>query len=86
MPNNDSFGRVQDPRAYKFGQCRFCWDENWAREHHFFFGDGRPAMIGPVCKHRLKAPKHIHPQFKANRLREIRRALSAGRRRFAWEE
>jgi hypothetical protein len=58
------FGPLQGGKP-KYGECVYCWDENWARDHHLFF-EPRQRMIGPVCGHRLHAPKHVikpHQQF-----------------------
>lgn len=50
----------------KHGECRYCWDENHSRDTAFHF-ESRQRMIGPVCGHRLRAPKRAWPQFKNNR-------------------
>ena len=36
----------------KFGECLYCWDENYTRDNGYSF-DSRYKMVGPVCKHRL---------------------------------
>lgn len=60
----DSFGPV-DCSESKFGECLYCKDENWARDNHINFGS-RFHMVGPICGHRLRAPKRTVPQFKLN--------------------
>lgn len=79
---SSSFGPVQTGQP-KFGECRYCWDENFDRDRHFFF-EARQHMIGPVCGHRLKHPKRADKPTRISRfrLRQIRKgALSYWERR-----
>ena len=65
-----SFGPINTSRP-RFGECRYCWDENWARRHHTYF-ESRNHMIGPVCKHRLLPAKNTCKQHQINRTRAER--------------
>ena len=69
-----SFGPINETHP-RFGECRYCWDENWARDHSFVF-ESRSRMIGPACGHRLHAPKHHSTQLQTNRFNEGQRRLT----------
>ncbi len=63
---SSSIGPVQTGRP-KFGECRYCWDENWSRDHGLVM-DSRSHMVGTVCGHRLHKPKRAWKQFRKNRI------------------
>lgn len=58
------FGSIQTGSP-RFGECCYCWDENFDRKNSFYF-EQRQRMIGPVCGHRLLSPKRTVKQFKYN--------------------
>ncbi len=67
----------------KFGECLYCWDENFARETHYYF-ESRQRMIGPVCKHRLHPAKRAAKQFKINAIRGSVRKVKGYWNQRAW--
>lgn len=73
---SSSFGPVQRGRP-RFGECRYCWDENWTRAHGFYF-EWRQRMVGPVCGHRLKCPKQTAKPSRHNRANAFLRQERAG--------
>ena len=75
-----SFGPVNFKRP-KFGECVYCWDENWTRDTGFYF-ESRLHMIGPVCKHRLHKPKRWMKQHKLNAYHEEHREWAKGAETF----
>ena len=42
----------------RYGECRYCWEENHTRDTGFYF-EPRQRMVGPVCGHRLHPPKRV---------------------------
>jgi hypothetical protein len=70
-----SVGPIQRGRP-KFGECVYCWDENWGRRKHFYF-EPRQHMIEPVCGHLLEKPRRTAKQFQMNRTRNAIRAQRA---------
>ena len=68
-----SFGTVNDLHP-RFGECLYCWDENWTRDHQFSF-ESRSRMVGQVCGHRLHAQKRHALQHSLNAMNDETRML-----------
>lgn len=66
---SSSIGPVNTGKP-KFGECRYCFEENHDRDHGFSF-EWHYRMRGPICGHKLHKFKSAMIPSRHNRLRPL---------------